>query len=84
MAQQINKTQAQQIIEQYHVNEEENDHAANYVLLAQSVGDLEAEEIARQSQKFIEDFGYADPAFQKKAHEACNHYFYEIREIANS
>jgi len=78
----INKEAARQIIKetikaQYDENEDINDHAGNYVLLAEHFGDDTQKAIARRNLDYRDKHGHADYKLTQEAHAFINPLYYQ-------
>lgn len=81
---QLSKKKAAEVLKKYSVNEDNNSHTENYILLAATFEDKEARFIANANFQFKAQFGHANTALNMAAHEACNDYYYKLQEIAKS
>ena len=77
----LTKEAATEALAAYTANEENNLTAENFVLLARTFGDREAEEIACEYELAV-CIGNATPEDFRKAFEACNTYHARLVEIA--
>jgi hypothetical protein len=75
---------AHAILKQYKENEKRNLHAENYLLLAKAFKDDVAIRDANNLIYLQKRRGYLLTGDNTKAHESCNHYFYELKRIAES
>ena len=69
----------QEIKAEYLENEDCNDHAANYVLLAKHFGTEAQQELAQRNYDWRELVGYTNPELSAETHAAVNPLYSNVR-----